>query len=444
MLTVWGRSRRYCDGISRRDFLRVGTLGLGGLTLADLLRREGKGDASARLKSVIYVVLGGGPSHIDMWDLKPRAPIEYRGPFQPIATRLPGAEICELMPLQAQIMDQLTLVRGIRSVENDHFLSEVYTGLPRSAGRRPAFGSVVSRLEGGRSLLPPYVSLQESTTDQFEFEKPHYAGTGHAPFRPFGPALEDMTPVKSLDRLHDRRELLTGFDGVRRAFDRHDALAGLDPFQSKALQIIASPKVREAFDLSQEPEGVFARYGKGKYPHQTVKDILYDWNAKPFVLARRLVEAGVRIVTLRVAEWDHHGSPGGDIFFALRCLMPVLDQSIHALLTDLRDRGLDRDVLVVVLGEFGRTPKITPMGPGREHWADAGCALFSGGGLQMGQVIGATDSRAEMSTSGKISFQNIMATIYRVLGVEPDTKLPDFSGRPQYLLDDWQPIRELI
>src|SRR5579862_8013190 len=146
MLTVWGQRRRFCDGVSRRDFLRVGALGLGGLTLAELLRREGKGGASGRPKSVIYVVLGGGPSHIDMWDLKPQAPTEYRGPFHPIATRLPGVEICEMMPLQAQIMDQLALLRGIRSVENDHFLSEVYTGLPRSAGKRPAFGSIVSRL----------------------------------------------------------------------------------------------------------------------------------------------------------------------------------------------------------------------------------------------------------------------------------------------------------
>jgi hypothetical protein len=444
MLTVWGKPRRFCDGITRRDFLRVGALGLGGITLADLLRREGQGASGSRPKSVIYIVLGGGPSHIDMWDLKPHSPIEYRGPFQPIATRLPGAEICEMMPRQAQIMDQMALVRGIRSVENDHFLSEVYTGLPRSAGKRPAFGSVVSRLAAGNSLLPPYVSLDEATTDQFEFEKPHYAGASHAPFRPFGTAVEDMTPVKSLDRLHDRKQLLTEFDGVRREFDRRDAFAGLDQFQQKALEIIASPKVREAFDLSQEPESAFARYGKGKYPHQTVKDIMYDWNVKPFVRARRLVEAGVRIVTLRVAEWDHHGSASGDIFFALRCLMPVLDQSLHALVTDLRERGLDKDVLVVVLGEFGRTPKITPTGPGREHWADAGCALFYGGGLPMGQVIGATDSRAEMSKNGKFSFQNIMATIYRVLGVEPDTKLPDFSGRPQYLLDDWEPIRELV
>ncbi|MSR56685.1 MAG: DUF1501 domain-containing protein [Planctomycetaceae bacterium] len=392
---------------------------------------------------MIYVVLGGGPSHIDMYDLKPQAPIEYRGPFSPIATRLPGVEICELMPRQAQIMDRMALLRGIRSVENDHYLSEVYTGLPRSAGKRPAFGSVVSRLVGQRSRLPPYVSLDEATTDVFEFEKPHYAGAGHGPFRPFGPSVDDMAPVKSLDRMRDRRELLSAFDTLRRDIDRQEAYQGLDEFQTRALEIITSPKVRDAFDLSGESPESLARYGKGKYPHQTVKDILYDWDPKSFIRARRLVEAGVRVVTLRVGSWDHHSSPQGDIFYSLRLLLPLLDQSIHALVTDLCDRGLDQDVLVVVLGEFGRTPKISPVGPGREHWADAGCALLFGGGLRMGQVIGATDPRAEQSLTGKLTFQSLMATIYRVLGIDPEDRLADFNGRPQYLLDDREPIREL-
>lgn len=444
MWTHWGQQHRFCDGIGRREFLRLGALGLGGLTLADLLRLEGQGATGERPKSVIYVVLAGGPSHIDMYDLKPHAPVEYRGPFHPIATRLPGVQICELMPRQAELMDGLALLRGIRSVENDHFLSEVYTGLPRTAGRRPAFGSVVSRLAGSGSLLPAYVSLDASTTDQFEFEKPHYAGASHAPFRPFGPSLEDMVPVKSLDRLQNRRQLLTAFDALRREVDRQEVYRGLDQFHTKALEIITSPKVRDAFDLSQESAEALARYGQGKYPHQTVKDIYYDWNAKAFLRARRLVEAGVRVVSLRVGDWDHHSSPSGDIFHCLRHLLPLLDQSLHALVTDLRERGLDRDVLVVVLGEFGRTPKISPVGPGREHWADAGCAVFFGGGLRMGQVIGETDSRAEAAKAGKITFQNIVATIYRVLGIEADAKLPDFSGRPQYLLDDPEPIRDLL
>lgn len=447
MFTVRGRENSYCDGISRRDFLRVGGLGLAGLTLADLLRHEASAGATAgRPKSVIYIVLGGGPSHIDMWDLKPKAPSEYRGPFTPIATRLPGAEICEHMPLQAGIMDQLALIRGIRSVENDHYLSEVYTGLPRVSGKRPAFGSIVSRMANHESALPPYVSLDAATTDVFEFEKPHYAGPSHAPFRPFEESLEDLNPVKSLDQLNDRRTLLQSFDTLERRLDLPNAFGGLDRFQAQALEMIASPKVRDTFDLSREPEEVLRKYGHkaGKYPHQAVKTILYDWDARPFVVARRLVEAGVRVVTLRAASWDHHGGPEQDIFAALKMLMRVVDQSVTALVSDLKDRGLENDVMVVVLGEFGRTPKIEEVGPGRGHWADAGCALVYGGGLKMGQVIGETDSRAEQSTNGRISFQNVMATIYRVLGVDPSDKIADFNGRPQYILDDTQPIPELL
>jgi hypothetical protein len=449
MLTFWGRNQRFCDNMHRREFLRLGALGLGGLTLADLLRLEARGETSeqGRAKSVIYIVLGGGPSHIDMYDLKPDAPAEYRGPFKPIATRLPGVRICELMPLQASIMNRLTLLRGIRSVENDHFLSEVYTGLPRTAGHRPAFGSVISRLADNRSSLPAYVSLDRPTSGQFEFEKPYYAGAGHAPFRPFGDALEDLNPVRSLARLQDRKQLLTAFDSMRRDLDQNDMVRGLDTFQAKALDLITSPRVRDAFDLSKEPDRLAASYGTGKYPHQTVKTIFYPWEGKRFLLARRLVEAGVRVVTLRLNEWDHHGGPGfpqADIFAALRYLLPLLDRSLYALFNDLRDRGLDKDVLVVVLGEFGRTPKIEPQNPGRGHWAEAGCAVLYGGGLRMGQVVGETDARAERAKSGSINFQNILATIYQLLGIDPATTLTDFSGRPQYLLDDREPISALV
>jgi hypothetical protein len=348
------------------------------------------------------------------------------------------------MPHQAALMDQIALLRGIRSVENDHFLSEVYSGLPRGAGRRPAFGSVVSRLAGNASSLPTYVSLDRPTTDQFEFEKPFYAGSGHAPFRPFGSALDDLMPVRALDQLRERRSLVNTFDAMRRDLDAQQTAAGMDRFQAQALDIITSPRVRDAFDLSREPDRVIAAYGRGRYPHQVVKDIMYPWNPRPFVLARRLVEAGVRVVTLRAGDWDHHSSPTGDIFFALRCLMPLVDASVTALVNDLRVRGLDQDVLVVVLGEFGRTPRIAQPGPGREHWADAGCALFIGGGLRMGQVIGSTDSRAERARTGNITFQNIIATIYHVLGIDTRAQLTDFSGRPQNLLDDQEPIRELV
>ena len=434
------------SSLSRRELLRVGALGLGGLTLADLLRQEATANVPRRPKSVIYVVLNGGPSHIDMWDLKPQAPLEYRGPFSPIATSLAGVQICEHMPRQAAMMDRTALVRGIRSVENDHYLSEVYSGLPRTSGKRPAFGSIISKLAPTQAALPTYVSLNESNSDLFDFEKPHYVGAGHSPFRPFKESLSDLTPVKNLEQLENRKSLLAAFDNLHRNLDQRDAFGGLDRFQAQALQMIASPQVRDAFDISSETPETLARYGHkaGKYPHQTAKQYMYDWNGKPFLMARRLVEAGVRVVTLHAAEWDHHSSADGDIFFALKCLMPVLDMSIAALVNDLKDRGLSDDVLVVVLGEFGRTPKITPLGPGREHWADAGCALFYGGGLTMGHVIGETDSRAERSVNGKITFQNVMSTIYHVLGINLDIKLPDFNGRPQHLLDDRTPIRELV
>ncbi len=431
---------------SRREFVRIGALGVGGLTLPDLLRLEASATEARRPKSIIYVVLDGGPSHLDLWDLKPQAPAEYRGPFSPISTKLSGVQICEHMPKQAAMMDRATLIRGIRSVENDHYLSEVYTGLPRSSGKRPAFGAIVSKLAPTKFSLPTYVSLKQSSGEMFDYEKPHYIGAAHAPFRPFEESLKDLAPVKNLEMLESRKSLLAAFDNLQRDLDRRDAFSGLDRFQAQALEMITSPKVREAFDLSQESPETLTRYGHkaGKYPHQTAKQYMYDWNGKPFLMARRLVEAGVRVVTLHAGEWDHHSSPTGDIFFALKCLMPVLDMSISALVNDLRDRGLEDDVLVVVLGEFGRTPRISPVGPGREHWADAGCALFFGGGLKTGQVIGETDSRAERSVNGTISFQNIMATIYHVLGIDLDIKLPDFNGRPQHLLDDRTPIRELI
>jgi hypothetical protein len=392
---------------------------------------------------VIYVVLDGGPSHLDMWDPKPGATAEIRGPFKTIRTALPGVQFSEHLPKQARMLDKLALVRGVRSVENDHFLSEVYSGLPRTAGARPAFGSVVSRLRKGAAGLPAYVSLNRATVDQFEFEKPGYAGAAHAPFRPFGEAVENLKPAKSLDRLQDRKQLLKSFDKLRRDIDQTGTFDGLDRFNQQAMRILTSPKVRDAFDLGREPNRVVERYGQGKYLYTTVKDLWFHWDGRPFLLARRLVEAGVRVVTMRCAQWDHHGGLPNSIFTSLKTMLPLLDHFVTTLLDDLRDRGLDRDVLVVVLGEFGRTPKITPAGPGREHWADAGCVIFAGGGLKMGQVIGETDRNGERARSGSVTMQGVMATIYHVLGIDPETRLTDFRGRPQYLLEDREPIAEL-
>jgi uncharacterized protein (DUF1501 family) len=202
--------------------------------------------------------------------------------------------------------------------------------------------------------------------------------------------------------------------------------------------------VRRAFDIKEEPPATFERYGRGTYTHQADYNIVYKWEPTPFILARRLVEAGVRVVTLQVGSWDHHSMPTQHLFKSYRHVLPVMDQNISALIQDLADRGLSDDVLVVVLGEFGRTPKVGSPYPGREHWADAGCVVLAGGGLKMGQVIGETDRRAEQSTAGSITFQNLFATLYGVLGIDPTTTLRDFNGRPQYLLDDPRPIRELL
>ena len=436
MLTIGGNTRR--------EFLRVGGLGAAGVTLAGLLRREARAETPARPKSVIYVVLNGGASHLDTWDPKPDAPAEIRGEFGTIPTSIPGVRFCDQFPLHARMMDRLALLRGVRSVENDHFLSEVYTGLPRTSGNRPAFGSVASRLGGSGADLPAYVSTGEKATERFDYERPHYAGAQHAPFRPFGEALANLAPVKKVEQLTDRRELLRAFDTLRRDLDATGQAGSLDRYQARALDLITSPRARAAFDLSRESPKTFDRYGKGKYSHQAIATLLYDWDPKPFVLARRLVEAGVRVVTLSVGSWDHHSGAEQHIFKSYRHCLPALDRSIWALVTDLEERGLSDDVLVVVLGEFGRTPKVSYPGPGREHWADAGCVLLAGGGLKMGQVVGETDRRAERSKTGAISFQNVMATIYHVLGIDPETTLPDFTGRPQYLLDDPQPVRELV
>jgi hypothetical protein len=447
VLSVPGQRQRLCGGLARRHFLRVGGLGVAGLTLADLYRNEARAHGVGnRPKSVIYVVLSGGVSHIDSWDLKPNAPAEFRGEFRPAKTRVPGINICELFPRQADLMDRLAVVRGVRSVENDHFLSEVYSGLPRTAGARPAFGSVASRLLGGDAALPPYVSLDRPATGPFDFERPHYAGAAHGPFRPFGEAVDDLRPAKDLNDLADRKALLAAFDKMHRDLDSSGAPDGADRFRARALDVLTSPRVRDAFDLSREPDRVLAAYGHkaGKFAHQADIDIRYDWDARPFVLARRLVEAGVRVVTLTVGSWDHHSGPKQQIFDSYRLAFPVLDRSVVALVEDLEARGLAEDVLVAVLGEFGRTPKVTYPGPGREHWAEAGSMVFAGGGLKMGQVVGETDGRAERSKSGSITWQKVMATIYGVLGVDPATTLTDFGGRPQALLDDRSPIRELV
>ena len=452
MFTIYGPrdSGRMCDGVSRRDFLRVGALGLGGLTLADLLRFKALGAVrpESAAKSVIMVYLPGGPSHIDMYDLKPNAPAEYRGEFKPIRTNVPGMDVCELMPRHAQIADKFAVLRGLKT-QGNHDPTELLTGIPAAASghigpvRRPAFGCVVSKLRGADGPIPPYVSVSDhrllSAYD--DPEEPAYLGAAYRPFGVQGQVMKDMTlaPEVTRDRLEDRKSLVHSFDAMRRDLDNaRQTLVGMDSYQARALEMIASTQVRDALDLGREPEAVREKYGAGL----------------DFLRARRLVEAGVSVASVasrfpvRVpgandpGGWDTHGSN----FKLLRAKLPIYDQAVYALLTDLADRGLDKDVAVVIWGEFGRTPKIGDSTPdGRGHWQPAGCALIAGGGLRMGQVVGETDARAEAPRFRPYTAQNVLATLYHVLGIDAGAiTLPDFGGRPQYLLDNPEPIAALV
>lgn len=447
MLTLRGQTNRVGIRQSRRDFLHVGALGIGGLTLADILRLRAE-TAGPKPRAVIMICLAGGPSHLDMYDMKPDAPVEIRGEFKPIHSNVPGFDICEHMPRQATIADKLALVRTLQFVEPmQHELEEVYTGFPK-AQSRPSFGAVISKMRGADRALPSYVCLDygERTTS---YESPQYLGAAHAPLQ-----LAGTSGVRNLSlpyniapaRLADRRQLRQVFDNYQRQVDRLNEGHNLDVFQAKALDILTSPKAREAFDLSRESDKTLSRYGSkdDKYIYVGTKADS-PWESHKFLLARRLVEAGVPVVTMRVASWDHHGNvvsgAGGTIFKSLKTALPLLDRSIHALVTDLHDRGLDKEVLVVVWGEFGRTPKIVQNG--RDHWPDVGFALFAGA-VKAGQVVGVTDSRGAFPKSRALPAQSVLGTIYHTLGIDWRTKVNDFSGRPTQLLDDGEPIAELV
>jgi uncharacterized protein (DUF1501 family) len=422
MLRLVGDKQSFCDGISRRNFLQVGALGIGGLTLADVLRAKAAQGPSASNahKACIMIYLPGGPTHMDTYDLKPDAPKEYRGEFSPIRTAVPGVGICELMPRQAKIMDKLAVLRGVRTVD-DHSSIMMMTGFDRRA-MRPSFGSVVSRVKGSPTGLPPYVSLMGGGST----EDPQYVGVQHKPFVPSGPGLQNLSLVQGVTagRLEDRKGLLSSFDSLHREMDARGSMAGMDAFTAKALDMVTSPKARQAFDTTLESAKVKEKYGRDN---------------NPFLQARRLVEAGVQVVTLATGGWDTHG----DNFNAMRRQLPRIDQGIHALVTDLHERGLDKDVSVVMWGEFGRTPRINN-GAGRDHWSYAGFCLMAGGGFKTGQAVGETDARGERAKGTPITPQNILATIYHGLGVDPSTTLLDGFGRPMYLLEDRKPVEELV
>jgi hypothetical protein len=391
------------------------------------------------------IFLPGGPPHQDMFDLKMDAPSEIRGPLRPIATNVPGIEVCELFPRLAQMMDKCVPIRSIVGATGDHYAVQCMTGRPHQRapqGGWPSIGSSVSKIEGAVSrAVPPFVSLSYKTSHGpwGDPGQPGFLGVQHAAFRPMADGKADMTlNGVTLERLQDRRSLLTAFDNFRRAADVQATVAGVDAFQQQALGVLTSSELLQALDLSHEDPKLVERYGKGD---PRPRDDGAPKMLENFLIARRLVEAGARVVTLNFSRWDWHG----DNFRQAREDMPMLDQGTSALIEDLHQRGLDKDVSVVVWGEFGRTPKINDSA-GRDHWPRVSCALLACGGMRTGQIIGATNRLGEEATDRPVTFGEVLATLYHNLGIDVQrATVPDLTGRPQYLVDPGTlPMPELV
>jgi len=461
------------SAVTRRHFLRASTLTLGGLGLADLLRLRARARESGHTvedTSVILLWLPGGPPHMETYDMKPDAPAEYRGDFKPILTNVPGMEVCEHLPRHARIADKYTLIRSVSHNFADHggghkrFLTGRDPKEPTGfVNDFPMVGSMASKMREGRNVgLPNYVSGVDqgrSDVDVFSFGAA-YLGPSTTPFTVVGDPNAPKFEVKNLamnaalaGQLDDRERLLHGFDDLRRAADRNGVMAAMDEYSRKALQLMTSEKARTAFDLSREPDALRDRYGR------------HPWGQRA-LLARRLVEAGSSWVTMVLENptppgatmpiyscynWDSH-AVNCHLFEDAKYRLPIYDQAVTALVEDLYDRGLDKKVLLIVTGEFGRTPRISysegtatkVKQPGRDHWPSAMSMLVAGGGMRTGQVVGATDSKGEHPKERPLTPNDLWATAFRHLGIDTETTFPDHSGRPMAILPYGEPIRELV
>jgi uncharacterized protein (DUF1501 family) len=440
MLDVFGGRFGTCDGVSRRNFLRVGALGIAGLGLGDMLRirafAKARGSA-VKDSAVIQIFLSGGPSHMDTYDLKPESPKEFRGDFKPIATNVPGIAITELMPAQAKVMDKMAIIRSLYHESSDHGVGThwVQTGFPSSQAllrdnERPSVGSIVSKVRGSNAPgIPSYVAVPNTPP----FSQASYLGPGYNPFRVDGDPsanfkVRNLEPTGglTLDRLEDRRSLLGKLDKIERARDASGMMDGLDQFTTQAYQMVTGPAARRAFDMAKEDPRVRDRYGRTRL-------------GQACLLARRLVEAGVTFVTVSEGNWDHHGQ----LVQNLRTMVPPLDNGVGALVQDLYDRGIADRVLVLVWGEFGRTPRLN-QGAGRDHWPGAMSAVVAGGGLTMGQAVGATTRKGESPSERPLRPEDLLQTVYHVLGIDSTLAFPNDSGRPMPILNQGHAISELI
>jgi hypothetical protein len=474
MLTIPGMTSRYCDNVSRRSWMQIGGLALGGMALPDILRAESQNaetqsNVPKRVKGIIMVLLPGGPSHMDMYDLKPEAPTEIRGEFNPIATKVPGIDICELMPRLAGMAEKLTFIRslvGFRNDHNTHWCSTGWESHPPMAsspivpgyppGGWPSMGSILSKHFGPRVVgVPSAVDLAPIDPDarfimRTDPTQPGYLGSAHAGFEVKAVDRRNiMLNGVNLSRLADRRALLGSFDRFRRQVDRTQPTDGIDEFQQQAFEVITSPRLAEALDLSREDDSIRNRYGlNNTYPNEREGKTLLD----QFLLARRVIEAGARCVTLAFSRWpfgrmlqgDYNWDWHKDNFNEARGALPLFDLGMSALISDLDERGLLDEIAVVAWGEFGRTPKINA-NAGRDHWPNVAGALVAGGGMRSGQVIGATNRWGEEPLDRPVHFRDVFASFYHRMGIDvATTQFTDLAGRPQYLLGDHRPLQELV
>lgn len=443
MLTINGTKSRFCDGISRRNFIKIGALGLGGAALPQILQAEAKAGIRKSHKAIIMIYLPGGPPHQDMFDIKTDAPPEIRGEFKPIKTKVPGIQICEHLPRLAAMMDKLVAIRSMVGAEDNHYDYQCMTGrLKRGEppGGWPSIGSVISKLQGSTNPgVPPFVGLEPVMQHKpYHASGPGFLGIGYRSFRPAGEGKADLTlNGVTIDRLADRKALLASFDQFRRDVDASGLMSGLDAFNAQAFGMLTSSKLLEALDYQREDKRTIERYGKGD---PKVRGDAAPRMLEQFLIARRLVEAGARMVTVAFGFWDYHSNN----FRTAREDLPMLDHGVSALVQDLHDRGLDKDVSLIVWGEFGRTPTINKDG-GRDHWPRVSCALMAGGGMRTGQVIGSTDRLGGEAADRPVHFQEVFATLYHNMGIDVNkATVTDLSGRPHFLVDGHQPMKELV
>jgi hypothetical protein len=459
VLTILGdKQQPFCDGLSRRRFLRIGSLGLGGLSLERLLRAEAVSAAGPSTRSVIMVYLPGGPTQHETFDPKPDAPLEIRGPLGPIRTRVPGTQFCEVLPKLAGRADRFSIVRTLVGMQNRHESHQCYTGRPggrdgdnEPAGGWPALGSAVSSVLGaGPGGIVPYVDASPKMSYRpynnaglhdasGKSSWPGFTGARHVPFALEGEVKGDLT-LNGIDlaRLADRRALLSAFG----RFQKRVQADGVDAFQQQAFELLTSSRLMDALDLAKEDPRVRERYGDVQPTHREFGGA--PQSPQHLLLARRLVEAGVRVVTVAFGAWDWHANREGNIGQLSRKYLPVFDHALATLLDDLGERGMAETVSVVVWGEFGRTPRVNDKG-GRDHWPATQSVLLAGGGIEGGRVIGQTDASGGEPADRPVHVQEVFASLYRNLGIDVNrVTVLDLSGRPRYLVDDdRQPIGEL-